>query len=259
MNSLRDAALSDKEARYLSYLVGICGTHGCTFRLQKTIGSELHKGDYTIRRIERSLLSKGRLRIFDYGGRTYRSPYPAIVDQFLASQEPTEAPTEPTEQSCQAQPDRTVHVQPLQEPSKSALEAIQETCPQAPIRQYNPERGTNPVQAELSTSELYHSPTHEAVDKSPDWFKQPKTEIKNPFNKNRYIVKHMTDDICEILGTWQSWKWICKQVWNISEEAEEYLIHCVKWVKEEIHCGRCTNAFGLLRWKLREEGLLACP
>lgn len=259
MDTLRDPSLSDKERVYLSYLTGVCGTHGCTFRLQKTIGAELHKGDYTIRRIEKSLHEKGRLCIFEHCGRIYRSPYPDLVDQFLASQEPTEAPVEATEQSCQALPDKTVTQPPRLEPINPAPKAVEPTCPQAPIRQYNPERVKQPVQAELSTSKSYQTHTHEAVDNSTDWFKQPKTDTKNPFNKNRYIVKHMTDDICETLGIWQSWKWVAKQIWSISEEAEQYLIHSAKWVKEEVHCNRCTNPFGLLRWKMVQEGLLACP
>ena len=116
MDSLRDGDLADKERVYLAYMHGICGTKGCTFRLQKTIAEELHKGDYTIRRIEKSLQEKGRLRIFDYNGRTYRSPYPEQVDEFLASQEPTETPVETTEQSCQPPPDNIVHEPPPPEP-----------------------------------------------------------------------------------------------------------------------------------------------
>lgn len=260
MNSLRDAELSDKEARYLAYLVGICGTHGCTFRLQKTIGSELHKGDYTIRRIEKSLQSKGRLRIFDYGGRTYRSPYPTLVDQFLASQEPTEAPVEPTEQSCQAPPDKTVTETPPPEPTNPTPEATHQTCSQAPYKnQYKAESLKNPVQREPIHNELYQPLTQPPVDNSKDWFKQPRNQGKNPYHKNRFLVKHMADEICETLGIWQSWKWVAKQVWSVSEEMEQHLLNAVSWVKEELACCRCTSPAGLLTWKLRAEGIIPSP
>ena len=249
MQTIKDGDLSDKESRYLSYLYGVCGGKGCTFRLQKTIASELSKMDYSIRRVERSLQQKGRLCIFEYQGRTYRSPYPELVKDFLSSQE---APAErgADEQNYQVAPEKNVHEPTIAEAQKPAPEAYQQTCQQPPIRLYNFKSLQQPVQAELTNKQSYHMPTNTPVDN--------RTEKKNPHNKNRHIVRHITDDICETLGIWQSWKWVAKQVWSISDSAEEHLIHCAKWVREEIHCNRCTNAFGLFRWKLTQEGLVNC-
>ena len=258
METLKDETLSDKEARYLSYLYGVCGTKGVCFRLRETIGADLGKGVRTVSRIERSLEGRGKLIVFEYGGRTYRSPYPHLVQNFLetAQQSTPQSLGEPSDTSCQGEQDNFGTETPRPETAKPAPEASLTAPAPPPYKTIKSERFKTPIQGEPEPTTTNQSLRNEPVDNSSGWFRTKKDSKKNPYNKNKHLVKHMADDICETLGIWQSWKFITKIIWNITEQAEYHLYEVCSWVKEELHCNRVHSPAGLLVWKLREQGVI---
>jgi hypothetical protein len=257
MNSLTCGDLSDKERLYLGYLVGICGVKGATFRKRETLGTELSKRDWTITRIEKSLVSKGRLVIFSYGGREWRSPYPADVQRFLSAQSPPEPVREPSEQSCQTTFDNSVEELPTAESPQPASEATQQTEEPSPKSLYKPKRLINPVQEQVTNKQVNQPHTTMPVDNSYDFFSKPNNQTSaNPYKKDRRLVQHMVSEICNTLHIHSSWHWIAKIVWNISETAECHLYDACSWVKEEIACNRCHSPAGLLTWKLKQDGVI---
>lgn len=267
MEAIKDPSLSDRQARYLSYILGRSGTKGATYRSKATIAKDLHRSSWTIGRIEASLISAGRLIVFSFAGREYRSPYPDLVHEFLKQHSPQhqpedpktsiEDPQEPREQNCSNEVSRTAQEpRPEEQPNPApvAVDVAHEPDPIRPVQKNQIQE--QPVLGRLIHNEQNQPHINPPVDNS-GFFTKSFTTTKNPYHKNRLLVQHMTNDVCETLGIWKSWNWICKQLWSISETAEQHFIECCEWVREEISCNRCSNPFGLLRWRLREQGVIA--
>lgn len=291
MDTLRDPALEDAEARYLAYVLGRAGRAGVIWHKAKTLAHDLGKSKSSISRVEKRLKDKGRLRIIEHDGRTYRCPYPDALACFLEKQAPcveeaSEA-TQPVMEPERPLPEPELHQRnqvvapaepdlPPPMPEKPSVEAVQSELSTSPYTK-DPLTKSQDIKAstgevanksefQLLTSPVIHNPTTEQQrrpkNQSKDWFQEKKTQSTtdkkqtNPHKKNRYLVQHMASDIADTLGIHGSWKWLLKLIWQIPEHLEEQVLWAVSWVKEEIHCCRCHNAFGLLRWKLIQEGVI---
>ena len=283
---LRNADLKPIERCYLANLILDCGKHGLSYAHRPTLAEEVKISVSTARSVERSLKKKGYLCVFEHRGVWYRSPWTAEANRFLASQQAkqeTIAVQEPSiEAHAQSMPTDGVlpqdppvidsnlpcpeHNPHIAEPSPPAASAgaAQPTYAHAPIKP----GAKAPQQIPCNGEPITHRPVDNSLartpragigktvtDKSNNKLWKTKSE-RNPYRKNRHLVKHMVDDIVDTLNIHQSWNWVAKIVWTISEEAEQHLYNTVSWVKDEIHCCRCHSAAGLLTWKLRQEGIL---
>lgn len=279
MGILQDASLSAKERVYLSYITGRAGRQGVIFHQQQTLARDLGFSIFTVCRIEKKLQHKGRLKVFGFEGRTYRSPYVQEVETFFSVHtkpapeatvtqiEPASQAPEPPEQNCKS------HVAELQVPlaqTASAPSSYQQLGPAAkaaeiqvpppPKRTCTKESSTeiNPVQGKHYHQQQNQRVITPPVDNSTDWFtrkaKTPTKPTKNPFRKDRRLVQYVANDLAERLEAWDSWGYIAKLVWNICEEGEQWLYQAASWVREEAECGRCRSKIGLFDWKLAEMG-----
>jgi hypothetical protein len=302
---LCDPSLGHRQARYLTYLVFVSGHQGCTARTQESMAAAMKQSVFMVRRTESALLKQDRLTIFEYQGRTYRSPYPTVVDRFLESQRSNQAPKPPSQHNPHPEPPKP-SAQNCSPTSKPVLEPLEQNCSVSTDRTARSGRGDEPqkaapraTSAELSTppstststglkdllnpvlGKVINKQSNQKVTQKPvdtpatsesqksekpknnkkDWFDKKKTNQnqttkKNPYHKNRILVYHFANDLADELNLGYMKKWFLKLVWSVSEEAEEWLVHAVKWVKEELHCCRCRKPLGLLKWKLAQEGLL---
>jgi len=279
MGTLQDASLSAKERVYLSYVTGRAGRQGVIFHQQQTLARDLGFTPYSVCRLEKRLQDKGRLKVFAFGDRTYRSPYVEQVEALLESErkeaseaitvnhEPETPTPEPTCPNCKS------HLPKLQEPlaqtasqpvsypqGKPAPEVAEVAHHEVPKRTCTkePVLVQQPVQGKSYQQEQKQQVKSPPVDNPTDWF-QRKAEnrtkpTKNPFGKNRHLVKNLVDDLAERLDAWQSWHYLAKIVWNICEEGEHWLYQAASWAREEAECGRCHSKIGLFDWKLCEMG-----
>lgn len=277
----------------MANLVLDCGKSGVSFAYCGTLAEEIKFKKSTVRSIERSLRNKGYLLVFEHKGIWYRSPWVAEAQAFIESHSPKdttsseettiarsvpqhhelqEIPLVPQSPSprygCDSQPD-------LQTTLKPAPQAVDTTCPQAPIKTLAPKEQ---VQKSCTAVPPYDYPVDNLPKPAPqegtakkvinqefnrqrtdttstDLFKKPKDKKRNPFSKNRNLVKVLVDDLADRLNAWDSWKYLAKIVWNLREDLEMTLYEAVSWVLEEQHCNRCYSKVGLFDWYLKDKGI----
>lgn len=263
MDALTDHALTSNERVYLGYLFGRCGQRGVTWRKQATISEELGWSRHSVWRVERALKKKKRLVVFSHGDLEYRSPWVTEAQEYLSrgAEKPLEAPASPTLQKSTEHVAELKPEPPPPPPPNPAPEQASMDLSTVPYKNHH--ENDNKIKTSTGPS----APVDKSEEVSNIKIIQPVTtteprsttsnhpqQTKNPYSKNRYLVAHFAEDCADMLGQHHMVKWFMKLIWNLPEQAEEALVHAVSWVREEVHCCRCSNPVGLLIWKMNQDG-----